>query len=138
MSEKYGLDEEIKEDTVIEETPSKKAQFAVWSVGGRDYRLKLSGRAICTLERKFGRNLLMVIADEGMPPLETMLIMIQSGLEAYNHGMNFNRVLSLYDQYCEDGGDQPHLMSDVITPLMQVSGFFTAEQAEDMAAEIQA
>ena len=57
-----GLDEEMKtEETGVAvvslmEEKKKRQPFAYWSVGGREYRMKLNTSTICRLEDKFKCN----------------------------------------------------------------------------------
>lgn len=113
---------------ITQEKP-KRLPFTIWTVKGQDYKLKLRASEICKLEQKFRANLLMVITEDGLPPVATMLTVIQAAMVAYHHGMTYTAVQNIFDQYVEDGGDQTKLMTDVIMPLMGVSGFFTQTQA---------
>lgn len=143
MDEIMGMDQELIEapesDENIIAMPTKKepkrAPFSLWSVNGKDYKLKLTAKMICLLERKYKRNLLMIIADDGLPPLEIMLSIIQAALDFYHHGWNFYKVQELFDTYCDEGGSQSKLMNEVIMPLMAVSGFFTESQKELLQEE---
>ena len=139
-----GFDEEMgteesKTSPIIDITQEKpkRLPFAVWTVGKQDYKLKLRASEICKLEQKFRANLLMVITEDGLPPVATMLTVVQAAMVTYHHGMTYTAVQSIYDQYIEDGGDQTKLMTDVIMPLMSVSGFFTQTQAKVLEEEMQ-
>ena len=91
---------------------------------------------IVKLEQKFKRNLLTVLTDDGLPPLSTMLTVVQASMQMYQHGITYYSVQQLYDAYVEDGGDQLGLLSNVIMPLMSVSGFFTETQAKMIREEL--
>lgn len=138
-----GFDEELGMEAtsttpvidITKEVP-KKQPFAVWSVGGTDYKLKLRASEICKLEQKFKVNLLLLITEDGLPPVATMLTMIQAAMVAYHHGMTYTAVQNVYDKYVDEGGDQTKLMTDVIMPLMSVSGFFTQTQAKVLEEEL--
>jgi len=138
MSE-FGIDEEVKEtknktkakkEEVLELKP-KRAPFALWIVGGEEYKLKLKTSEILQLEEKFKANLLLLI-DGGMPQLGVMLTITQAALKSWHHGMTFGKVQAIFDQYCEEGGTQVTFYTDVIMDIFAVSGFFTESQAEDV------
>lgn len=133
-----GIDPEEKEDICekANEETEKRKPFALWRVEGVDYRLKLTASAICEVEKRIKGNLLMMLADQGLPPLSTMLTIIQCAMLKYHHGMTYYKVQEVYDAYVEEGGDQSKLLSEVIMPIMAVSGFFTQAQQEEMEASM--
>ena len=138
-----GFDEEMITDTApaplpenVVELKPKRAPYATWTVGGTEYKLRLTAVDISKLEQKYRRNLLLALTDDGIPPVADMLTVIQASMRTYHHGMTFLTVQSLYDQYVDEGGDQNNLMVDVILPLLSVSGFFTQSQAEMLAQEM--
>lgn len=118
-----------KEEAPTPEKPKRKP-FAVWSVGGTDYHLKLTTDGIVALESKTKKNLLSLI-DE-LPPLNVMCGIIQASMQRYHHGIKYNQVKALIDEYIDEGGSQLELFTDVILPIFQVSGFFSVEMAEAM------
>lgn len=130
---------EAKQDldiTLTQPERPKRKPFAVWSVGGFDYKLKLTASAICKLEQKYKKNLMLLITDEGIPPVAVMLTIIQAAMIPYHHGMTYLAVQNVFDQYVEEGGDQNRLMTNVLMPLMGVSGFFTQNQMDILMEEM--
>lgn len=123
----------------IEEKKKKRKVFHYWTVGGRDYCLKLKSSGIGKLENKYRKNMMSVLLDEGMPPLSVMLTVIQVAMEPWEHNISYTDVQKLYDKWEEEeGGNQTDLFAEVIIPLMTVSGFFTPKQAEEILEEVQA
>lgn len=118
-----------KEEAPAPEKP-KRRPFAVWSVGGTEYHLKLTTDGIVALESKTKKNLLSLI-DE-LPPLNVMCGIIQASMQRYHHGIKYNQAKALIDEYIDEGGSQLELFTDVIIPIFQVSGFFSVEMAEAM------
>ena len=140
MSELLGLDDETgEEETVVQFEEQKKARkaFATWTVAGKDYSLKLRTATICRLEEKFKCNLLSLFGNGGLPPLAVMLTIIQGAMETWKHKITITDIQNLFDTYCDEGGTQLTLLTDVIMPIMQVSGFFTDNQVEDMSEKMQ-
>ena len=131
-----GLEEmnETTEEKVVNMEEKKKPPFHYWTVGGREYRLKLKATTINKLENKYRQNLMNMI-DE-IPPLSVMLTIIQAAMEPWEHGLSYPKVQSLYDSWTEEGGNQMDLFTKVIIPTMAVSGFFTPEQADLIVEEI--
>lgn len=137
MAEYFGLDEEREKQETEEKVEKeigkqRKDPFAYWNVGGQEYKLKLKTATICQLESKYKGNLLNVVLDGGIPPLAIMLTVIQGAMKEWQHGVKFEQVQRMFDQYCEEGGTQMTLFTDVILPILRVSGFFTEAQAEEM------
>lgn len=132
--------EEREEEKVVSITEEKNRRkpFHCWTVGGRDYRLKLKASAINRLENKYRKNMMNVLLDDGIPPLSIMLTTIQTAMEPWEHGVSYSDVEKLYDKWEEkEDGNQTELFTDIIIPLMTVSGFFTPKQAQEILESIQ-
>ena len=139
-----GLDEEMKtEETGVavvspEEEKKKRQPFAYWNVGGRAYRMKLNTSTICRLEDKFKCNLMGLLSRYGdLPPLSVMLTIAQGAMLPWEHGLKYERVLQMFDQYCEEGGTQLTFLTDVLMPIYKVSGFFSEDQQESMDRKLE-
>lgn len=126
--------EENQEGKVIkpEEETKKRKIFCFWTVGGRDYRLKLKASTIGKLENKYRKNVMDLIMGEETAPLSIMLTVIQAAMEPWEHGIDYTDVQKLYDKWTEEGGNQMDLQTKVILPLMTVSGFFTEKQTKQI------
>lgn len=138
---KFGLDEEnekneMEENEAAESERKKRPAFAYWTVGGTDYKLKLNTAMICKLEGQFKKNLMDILTAGGIPPLAVMLTIIQGAMQPWHHKVKFKNVQEMFDQYCEEGGTQLTLMTDVLMPVYNVSGFFSESQQEDMEDKV--
>lgn len=139
-----GLDEELEQgvdepkNDVFDITArrAKRPPFITWDTGAEQYKLKLTASAIAKVEQRFKKNLLAVVTDDGIPPVTTMLTIIQAAMLQYHHGMTFQRVQNAYDAYVESGGNQTKLLSETIMPLLGISGFFTDSQMEILTEEM--
>ena len=138
-----GFDEEMLRDEAeapkgenLMEFKPKRAPYATWTVGGAEYKLRLTGVDISKLEQRYRRNLLLYLTDDGIPAVADMLTVIQAAMRTYHHGMTFLKVQELFDRYVDEGGDQNSLMAEVLMPILSVSGFFTQSQAEMLAQEM--
>lgn len=128
--EYMGLDE-----VEVKETP-KKTPWFTWKVGDKEYNLVLRNKDIIRVEQKLGKNLLVVL-EPGLPPLYEMLTIIQGAMAAYNHGITFDKLLDeIYPEYCKNGKGQTDLLTDVVFPIYEVSGFFTEEQMNSLNEEL--
>jgi len=134
MSDLFGLEEEVIEEQA-EQGEDKVIQMrkphSEWTVGDTTYKLKLTTTDIVKLEQKYKTNIMNLVAGD-IPPLSIMLTIIQAATTKYEHGISIVKVQKIYEAYAEDGGSQMALLTDVIMPLMAVSGFFTPDQAAEM------
>lgn len=143
MSKDYELmDDMLDEQEGIEEkaSPEKKEKrkpYHIWKVGKDEYKLKLTTENIMKVEQKYRTNIMNVLGGDGLPPLGFMLTVIQAAMLPYHHKIKSTTVYKIYDKYVEKGGGQTGLLTDVIIPVMTVSGFFTADQAEIMETKME-
>ena len=108
--------------------------YATWKVSeDNELKLRLTSLQATKVEEKIGANLLKVFMPaEGeafaLPPLKVMLLLTHGALQKFEHGLSFENVSDLYDDYVDNGGDQAAFMADVILPMLQVSGFMPREE----------
>ena len=108
--------------------------YAIWKVSeDKELKLRLTSLQATKVEEKIGANLLKVFMPaEGeafaLPPLKVMLLLTHGALQKFEHGLSFEDVSDLYDDYVDNGGDQAAFMADVILPMLQVSGFMPREK----------
>lgn len=141
----YGLDEEVRnegenvmEEKAVKAPEKRRVPFAYWTVGGKDYKLKLTTATICQLEDKFKTNLLNLLSSYGgLPPLAVMLTVIQGAMKPWEHGIKYTDVQRLFDKYCEEGGTQLTLMTDILMEIYKVSGFFSVDQQVAMDQKLE-
>lgn len=113
--------------------------YAIWKVSeDKELKLRLTSLQATKVEEKIGANLLKVFMPaEGeafsLPPLKVMLLLTHGALQRFEHGISFEDVSDLYDDYVDNGGDQAAFMADVILPMLQVSGFMPREKANKKA-----
>lgn len=134
----FGLDEEAvdteetSEKAVSMEEKKARKPWVDWEVGGKTYKLVLSTPNIMKVEEKYRTNIVNLISVDGLPRLSVMLTIVQAAMLEYQHGIRSDKVTAIYEQYLREGGSQTDLLSDVIIPVMSVSGFFTEAQAAVM------
>jgi len=108
--------------------------YATWKVSeDKELKLRLTSLQATKVEEKIGANLLKVIMPSeaeafALPPLKVMLLLAHGALQKFEHGISFEDVSNLYDDYVDNGGDQAAFMADVILPMLQVSGFMPREK----------
>lgn len=113
--------------------------YAIWKVSeDKELKLRLTSSQGMDVEEKIGANLLKAfMPSEGeafaLPPLKVMLLLTHGALQRFEHGLSFEDVSNLYDEYVDNGGDQAAFMADVILPMLQVSGFMPREKTNKKA-----
>lgn len=127
--------EEKVVETKEEEVKPKRRPYVSWTVGGTKYKLKLTTDGICQLEKTTKCNLLTLL--DTIPALNVMCGIIHVSLQKYHHGISFKDVKVLVDKYIDEGGSQLELFMDVLVPLFEVSGFFSAEMGEAMNENVE-
>ena len=109
--------------------------YAIWKVSeDKELKLRLTSLQATKVEEKIGANLLKVFMPSGgeafaLPSLKVMLLLTHGALQKFEHGISFEDVSDLYDDYVDNGGDQAAFMAEVILPMLQVSGFMPREKA---------
>ena len=126
-----GIDDDLDlEESVpsMDEAKTVRKPYITWEVSGSEYKLKLTTSAITKLEQKFNKSLLVAVLDDGIPPVSTVVTILQSALQKYHHGIKSYVVEDMFDSYLDAGGTQISLLKDVVYPLMADAGFFTEAQ----------
>ena len=110
--------------------------YTSWQVGEKELKLRLTTRQAVAVEEKLGVNLLKVFMprkdeDFPLPPLKVMLVVIHGALQKFEHGLTLDDVYDLNDEYVDAGGDQTTLLTDVIIPLFEQSGFMPKQKRKE-------
>ena len=111
--------------------------YAIWSVGDRDYKCRLTARACVDLEKKLGENPLNVfikMADTALPAVSDLITILHASLQSMEHGISLDRTYELYDQYVDEGHSLTELIP-LILDIFKVSGFFNEEQEKNAEME---
>lgn len=117
--------------------------FTTIIIRNKEYKLRLSTRAIIELERKLGKSpldLLMEMGDiqdengnvKGMIKLEPLLLITHASMQKFNTKITIEKCYDLIDDYFEE-----NTITDLISIVMEVfkvSGFFKEEVKEEVEA----
>lgn len=139
IEEKQERQEEEAQDEAPEEATPKRKPFALWEVGGKNYKLKLRTPAIVELEQKYKTNLMNIMGSGqgGMPALSVMLDVAHAAMKDWQHGITKNEVQSLFSKYVEEGGSQLSFYMTVYMEIFTVSGFFSVNLSNQMSGALQ-
>jgi len=115
-------------------------RFTTFKVGEKEYKLRAAASQIVDLEKKLGgRNplsILMAVEGGELPSVTQVLLILHASMQKFHHGMTFEKVLDLYDDYVEEGYSYTDLIP-VMVDVFKTSGFFPrmAETTETATEE---
>ena len=98
------------------------------TVGGQEYKLRLTASAIMSIEKKLGKSLFAALEKIEDNMIETIATVLWGALQPLNANSSFDTAMSLFDQYVDDGNSVEDLMQE-INALFEASGFFKRGQA---------
>lgn len=98
-----------------------------FKAGDKEYKLRLSTRAIVALEKSIGCNPLMIFGNgDTVPTITVMVAVLHASLQQMNHGISLNDAYDIFDEYLADG-NAPTDFIQVILEIYQVSGLIPKE-----------
>lgn len=98
--------------------------FVLWRVKGNDYKLRLNTVNLIALEKILGKNpaeIVLTFARGMQPKITDIVYTLQCSLQALEHGMSFEAVSQLYDDYISEGGNTTEIIK-LLVSLFKQSG----------------
>ena len=96
-----------------------------------DYKLRLRTRDVITLEKQIGCNPISIFGDGNkIPTVNTMVAILHSSMQAYQHNISLNDAFDIFDKWLEDN----HSITDflpVIIEVYKISGLLPKEKAAE-------
>ncbi|MFF2449369.1 DUF6096 family protein [Neobacillus sp. NPDC058068] len=110
--------------------------YTTLQVGEQEYKLRAPAAAIIELEKKLGGknplSVLMTVESGEIPSVGNLLLILHATLQKYHHGMTFENVLALYDNYVDSGKTYMDLIP-VMMEAFKTSGFFKGQAPETVS-----
>ncbi len=110
--------------------------YTTFKVGENEYKLRATASAIVELEKKLGgRNplqVLMTVENGEIPSVGSLLLILHASMQKYHHGMTWEKVLELYDDYVDAGNSYTDLIP-IMVDTFRTSGFFKSTSQETAA-----
>ena len=109
--------------------------YTIFRIGDKEFKLRATAASIVALEKQLGGqnplDLLLGVESGRLPPVSAVLHILHAAMQKYHHGMTFQKVMELYDEFIESGGSYTDLFP-ILIEVYRVSGFFpkTAENQE--------
>ena len=103
-------------------------QFYTLTVGGKEYRMRLTASAIMSIEKKLGKSLFAALEGIQDNMIETIVAIIWGAMQPLNANFPFEKAIELFDEYIDEGNSFEDMMQE-INAILQASGFFKKGQA---------
>lgn len=104
--------------------------YKEFTVGNKEYKLRLNTRNTINLEKQLGCNPLAIFGDgENIPTVTTMVQVLYASLVQYNHGVTLNDAYDIFDEYLADGHTVTDFIS-VIIDIYKVSGIIKNDEVD--------
>ena len=102
-----------------------------FTAGNKNYKLRMSIRAIVALEKQLGANPLTIFGDgERMPTITEMVSILHAALQQYEHGITLADAYTIFEEWLADN----HTMTDflpVIVDIYKVSGIIKNDTEQE-------
>ncbi len=103
-------------------------KFYTMTVGGEEYKMRLTASAIMQIEKKLGKPLFKALETIQDNMVETITTIIWGAMQPLNAGFTMEKATALFDDYVDEGHSIEDLMLE-INALFETSGFFKKGQA---------
>lgn len=109
--------------------------YSTFTVADKEYKGRLTARAMVDLEKKLGTNPINVMiklgADSGfMPDLHSLITILHASLQAMEHGISIDKTYEIYDAMIDEGKTIVDLLNIVID-IFKVSGLIPEVNEEN-------
>lgn len=109
--------------------------YVDFTVGNKDYKLRLNTRNMIMLEKQLGANPLTIFGNgDTIPTVSQMVSILYCSLLQYNHGISLNDTYDIFDNYLEEGHSATDFIQ-VIIEIYRVSGLF-GNNSEDNSKNV--
>jgi len=102
-------------------------QFYTLTVGGKEYRMRLTASAIMSIEKKLGKSLFAALEGIQDNMIETIVAIIWGAMQPLNASFPFEKAIELFDEYIDEGNSFEDMMQE-INAMLKASGFFKRGQ----------
>lgn len=90
--------------------------YVDFQAGTKEYKLRLTTRAIVALETRLGCNPLAIFGKgDTLPTITVMVNVLHAALQSFHHGTTMDAAYAIFDEYLEE-----HSMTDFISVIVDV------------------
>lgn len=98
-------------------------KFYTMTVGGEEYKMRLTASAIMQIEKKLGKPLFKALETIQDNMVETITTILWGAMQPLNAGFTMEKATALFDDYVDEGHSLEDLIKE-INGLFEASGFF--------------
>ena len=106
--------------------------YTTITINNNEYKLRLNAKASVELENRLGKNplnVLMELSEHNLPSVETIVTIMHSALQAYQHGFSMDDTYDLYDKMVDEGMSLETILP-IIVEIFKVSGYIKTEESK--------
>ena len=103
-------------------------KFYTMTVGGEEYKMRLTAGSIMQIEKKLGKPLFKALETIQDNMVEIITTIIWGAMQPLNAGFTMEKATELFDDYVDEGHSIEELIQE-INALFEASGFFKKGQA---------
>ena len=90
--------------------------YVDFQAGTKEYKLRLTTRAVVALEKTIGCNPLAIFGSgDTVPTITAMVGILHASLQHFHHNISMNDAYAIFDEYLED-----HSMTDFIPVILDI------------------
>lgn len=110
--------------------------YSTITINGRDYKARLTARALVDLEKRLGTSPINIFIKMGqtegfLPDLADMILIFHASLQAMEHGITLDKAYELYDEMVDEGKNIADLLNFIVE-VFQASGLIPkVEEGEE-------
>lgn len=106
--------------------------YYIFTVAGKEYKLRLDTRAIVQLEKKIGCNPVMIFGANGdrIPTIFEMVTILWASLQSFNHSITIDDTYKIFDQFLADGNMPTDFIKEIVE-IYKVSGIIKNTDTEE-------
>lgn len=102
--------------------------YVDFTAGNKDYKLRLNMRNTIALEKQLGCNPLGIFGNgDTLPTITTMIQVLHASLQQYNHGIDMNAAIDIFDEWLNEGHDMAEFLP-IIVDIYKVSGLIKSDR----------
>lgn len=101
--------------------------YYTFEAGNKEYKLRLSTKAVVDLEKRLGCNPLAIFGNgETIPTITQMVAVLHASLTQLQHNITMNDAYAVFDDYLADGNAMTDFIA-VMLEIYKVSGLIRIE-----------
>lgn len=103
--------------------------YYTFEAGNKEYKLRLSTKAVVDLEKRLGCNPLAIFGNgDTIPTMTQMVAVLHASLTQLQHNITMNDAYAVFDDYLADGNAMTDFIA-VMLEIYKVSGLVRIEES---------